>query len=139
MKKIYSVLIFVLAAFLLINCENEKIGSVPIQISTDKLNYSINENIVVELINNSDSAAKYNLCNEGIPPNIYRFEKNSWKLYWSPICIGYSYCCSQFMAGSSYKDTLNISEKGTYRIEYQFIIRPSQVFRSYFSSSIKVE
>jgi hypothetical protein len=101
------------------------------------------ETIKVEVINVSDSLAMYYKCSsvEGIPANIYKFEEKSWNIYWSPICDGYhSFCCPELIAGESYKDTMElIFDKGTYRLEYQFIVRPSHEFVSYYSNLFKVE
>jgi major membrane immunogen (membrane-anchored lipoprotein) len=143
MKKIYPVLIIISAILVLISCEKVKTSSIPIQIITDKVTYSTFENIKVELINNSDSVARYFVCSsyKGIPPNIYKLENNSWNAYWGPICNGFSsYCCAELLGGASSKDTLHIElERGIYRIEYQFIVRPSHDYKSFFSNSIKVE
>jgi len=142
MKKKFTILIFISVAFVSNSCEKGKIDSFPIQINTNKNTYSIDENIQVELINNSDSTAYYFVCSsyKGIPPNIYKLVNNSWSGYWSPICFGSSYCCAILQAGESYKDTLDIDfEKGTYRIEYLFIVRPSHDYKSYFSNSIKIK
>jgi hypothetical protein len=143
MKKIYPILTFIFAIYIFNNCEKGKSNSLPIQIITDKLNYSTTENIKIELINNSDSIAYYFNCSsyKGIAPSFYKLENNSWTGYWAPLCNGYSsYCCSKLQPGDSYHDTLNIAlEKGTFRIEYQFVIGPSHEYESFFSSSIKVE
>jgi hypothetical protein len=105
--------------------------------------YSPDENIKVELTNNSDSIASYFVCSSfrGIPPSIYKLENSSWSAYWIPQCNGYSsFCCATLQPGESYKDTLDLDlVKGTYRIEYQFIVRPSHDHKSYYSSSIMIK
>lgn len=136
-------IILALSCCLYFNCEREKADITPIQIITDKESYSVNESIKLEIINSSDSVARYFVCSSysGIPPNIYRLENNSWTGYWGPICNGYSsYCCNELQKGATYKDTISVEfEKGSYRIEYQFIVRPSHEYKSYFSKSIKIE
>jgi hypothetical protein len=143
MNKIFPILIFFSIAFLFIKCEKGQTDSYPIQINTDKETYSANEKIHIELTNNSDSIASYFVCSsfKGIPPNIYKLENNSWSGYWGPICNGFSsYCCAILQPGESYKDTLDLDlVKGTYRIEYQFIVRPSHDYKSFYSSSIKIK
>jgi len=123
------------------NSEKNKTGPTPIQIVTDKETYSLNESIKLEIINSSDSIARYFVCSsyKGIPPNIFKLENNSWTVFWSPICNGFSsYCCLEMQKNESYKDTLTFEfEKGTYRIEYQFIVRPSHEYKSYFSNVIE--
>ena len=143
MKNIFLRLIVLTIILASASCEKIKKDSTPIQIITDKETYSVNESIKLEIINSSDSIARYFVCSsyKGIPPNIYRFENNSWTGFWGPICNGFSsFCCYELQKGASYKDTLAIEfERGTYRIEYQFIVRPSHEYKSYFSNPIKFE
>ena len=141
-----SFLLKLLTPFIILTfmcCEKNKTDSAPIQIITDKETYSSNESIKLEIINSSDSIASYFVCSsyKGIPPNIYKLENDSWIGYWGPICNGYSsYCCAELQNGASYKDTLAIEfEKGTYRIEYQFIVRPGHEYKSYFSQKIEIK
>jgi hypothetical protein len=143
MKNIFLTLIVMPLILASISCEKTKKDATPIQIITDKETYSVNESIKLEIINSTDSIASYFVCSsyKGIPPNIYKFENNSWTGFWGPICNGFSsYCCAELQKGESYKDTLVVEfEKGTYRIEYQFIVRPSHEYKSYFSNSIRFE
>jgi hypothetical protein len=143
MKNIFFTLIVLSLIFAFDSCEKIRKNPTPIQIITDKETYSISESIKLEIVNSNDSIARYFVCSsfKGIPPNIYKLENNSWVGYWGPICDGYSsYCCNELQKGASYKDTLEIEfEIGTYRIEYQFIVRPSHEYKSYFSNAIKFE
>jgi hypothetical protein len=124
-------------------CEKENRSTTPIQIITDKTDYSTGEMIKVEVTNISDSLAMFYKCSsyDGIPVNIYKLEGNSWGVYWAPICDGFSsFCCLQFLAGESYNDTLDlVFNNGTYRMEYQFIVRPGNEYESFFSNSFSVE
>ena len=143
MTKVYLIFIFISAVLICTSCQKEKSATTPIQIITDKAEYSTEEIIKVELTNISDSSAMYYKCSsyDGIPVNIYKLEGNSWGVYWAPICDGYSsFCCLKFPAGESYNDTLNVLfNKGTYRLEYQFIVRPGNEYESFFSNSFTVE
>jgi len=143
MKNIFLTLIVLSLIMASSSCEKIKKDATPIKIITDKETYSVNESIKLEITNSTDSIARYFVCSsyKGIPPNIYKLENNSWTGFWGPICNGYSsYCCAELQKGASYKDTLAIEfEKGTYRIEYQFIVRPSHEYKSYFSNPIKFE
>ena len=143
MTKVYLIFIFISAVLICTSCQKEKSATTPIQIITDKAEYSTEEIIKVELTNISDSSAMYYKCSsyDGIPVNIYKLEGNSWGLYWAPICDGFSsFCCLQFLAGEIYNDTLDVElNKGTYRLEYQFIVRPGNEYESFFSNSFTVE
>ena len=143
MKKPWLCLLFLASIFVFNSCEKEENKPNNLQILTDKGSYSVGEEIIIELINNSGSLAQYFVCSSynGIPPNVYKLENNEWTGYWSPICNGYSsYCCSSIQKGNTYKDTIAISfDKGTYRIEYQLIVQPSQVYKSFFSNTIEVK
>ncbi len=143
MTKVYLVFFFISAVLICTSCEKEKGATVPIQIITDKTDYSTGEMVKVEVTNISDSLAMFYKCSsyEGIPPNIYKLEGNSWNIYWAPICDGFSsFCCLQFIAGESYNDTLDlVFNNGTYRLEYQFIVRPGNEYESFFSNSFSVE
>jgi hypothetical protein len=141
--KSYIVGFILLLSLIFPYCEQVKVNPNPIQISTDKVTYSSNEKIIIDIINRSDSIARYFVCSsyKGIPPNIYKFENNVWNAYWGPICDGFaSFCCKELQSGASYKDTLIIElEEGSYKIEYQFIIRPSHQYESFFSDPIKIK
>jgi hypothetical protein len=143
MKTIF--LLFIVLPLMMVSssCERTNRDVTPIKIITDKEIYSVNESIKLEIINSKDSIARYFVCSsyKGIPPNIYKLENSSWTFFWGPICNGYSsYCCNELQKGASYKDTLEIEfEIGTYRIEYQFIVRPNHEYKSYFSNPIKFE
>lgn len=143
MTKVYLVFVYISAVLICTSCEKEKSATVPIQIITDKTDYSTGEMIKVEVTNIYDSLAMFYKCSsyEGIPTNIYKLEGNSWSIYWAPICDGFSsFCCLQFLAGESYNDTLDlVFNNGTYRLEYQFIVRPGNEYESFFSNSFSVE
>ena len=114
----------------------------PIKIETNKTSYSKIEGIPIEIVNTSDSLAMYYKCSsyEGIPPLVYKMTNGEWSAFWGPLCDGFrSYCCPSFLAGESYKDTLHIDfSSGTYRLEYQFIVRPSHEYKSFFSNSFNI-
>ena len=141
MRTIFLTFIVLSLVMILNSCERTDRDVTPIKIITDKEIYSVNENIKLEIINCSDSIARYFICSSynGIPPNIFKLENQAWTVYWSPICNGYSsYCCNELQIDESYKDTLEVEfERGTYRIEYQFIVRPSHEYKSYFSNPIE--
>ncbi len=143
MRKLSLFISIVFFSLLITNCEKSTKQNGPIKILTDKATYSLGETIKVEVINNSDSIANYYVCSsfKGIPPNILKFDNGSWKAFWSPICNGFtSFCCLGLMTGDTYKDTLDYAlVKGTYRLEYQFIVRPSHEYKSYFSNAIEVK
>ena len=143
MKKIIPILQLISVLIAFSGCEKGKTDTSPILIMTNKGIYSVGEKIQVQLINQSDSIANYFVCSSfnGIPPNIYKLENNSWTGYWGPICNGYSsYCCATLDPRSTYKDTLDLAlTKGTYRIEYQFIVRPSHDYVSFFSNNMTVQ
>ncbi len=114
----------------------------PIKIATNKIWYSKIERIPIEIVNASDSLAMYYKCSsyEGISPNVYKLTNGEWTPYWVPLCDGFlSFCCPRLFAGESYKDTLDIDfTTGTYRLEYQFIVRPSHEYKSFFSNSFEI-
>lgn len=114
----------------------------PIKIETNKTWYTKIEPIPIEIVNTSDSLAMYYTCSsyEGIPPNVYKLTNGEWTAYWVPMCDGFmSFCCPSFFAGESYKDTLDIDfNTGTYRLEYQFIVRPGHEYKSFFSNSFDI-
>jgi hypothetical protein len=143
MKKICPFIVVIIVVLLLTSCEKEKDSTNAIQIRTDNVIYSPNQKIIIEIINCSDSIALYFVCSsyQGIPPIIYKFENNTWNGYWGPICNGFSsFCCRELQSGASYKDTLILElEEGSYKIEYQFIVRPSHQYESFFSDPIKVK
>jgi hypothetical protein len=142
MKKIIPILLLISVFIAFCGCEKGKTETGSIQIMTDKETYAVGDKIQVELVNQSDSIARYFVCSSysGIPPNIYKLENNSWTGYWGPICNGFSsYCCAALDSKATYKDTLNLAlVKGIYRIEYQFIVRPSHVYVSFFSNNMTV-
>lgn len=143
MKRNCIVLIIVIIIVFFTACEKDENTSSPIQIVTSKRHYISHENIIIEVSNVSDSVARYYICSsyEGISPLIDRLEEDSWTSYWSPICDGYiSHCCGELQAGDLYRDTLKIDfDPGYYRVEYQFIVRPSHEYESYYSNKFQVE
>lgn len=142
MKKIKFILvIIILIGF--ISCDKEKNDNQNLQISTDKLSYSSDESVYVNIANNYETELSYYVCSsyEGISPLIMKFKDNNWTGYWSPICNGYaSYCCGILESQTEYKDTLNITfEKGTYKIEYSFIVEHGEDYQSFYSNEFKIE
>ena len=142
MKKFLMVsLLFILG--LQISCEKDDDSAIPIQVVTDKIYYLPDEDVVVEVSNTSDSAARYYICSsyKTISPSVYRFENNKWTIYWSPICDGFiSRCCGELPSDSTYTDTLAIDfEPGYYRIEYMFIFGAGHEYNPYFSNQFQIE
>lgn len=126
----------------LISCDKEKNENQNLLISTDKLSYSSNEPVYVNMSNHYESELSYYVCSsyDGIPPTIWKNENNEWTGFWSPICDGFiSHCCGEFESQSNYRDTLNITfEKGTYRIEYSFIVEHGGGYQSFYSNEFTV-
>ena len=142
MKKIK----FILGSILLIgfiSCDKEKNDNQNLLINTDKLSYSSNDSVYVNITNNYETALSYYICSsyDGIPPTIWKYENDGWTGFWSPICDGFiSHCCGGFETQSKYNDTLNtIFEKGTYRIEYSLIVEHGGGYQSFYSNEFKVK
>jgi hypothetical protein len=137
---------FILALLLIIgfvSCSKEKNENHNLLISTDKLSYTSDELVYVNISNHYENGLGYYVCSsyEGIPPTIWKFENDSWVGFWSPICDGnLSYCCGVLESKSSYTDTLNIQfENGTYKIEYSFIEEDDGVYQSFYSNEFSVD
>lgn len=134
---------------LLIACENsiDNINSDgfsdTLLIQTSKIRNGQKEYIMIELTNYYDSTAYYYKCSSysGIPPVIYKSENNEWVGYWTPICNGFSsYCCLGLAKGEKYTDLMDIEfEKGTYKIEYQFIIGHGTGYQVFTSNVFYIE
>lgn len=143
MKNEYFVFMILLGIFMIISCEKEKSTVLPIQIETDRSSYPTTENVKVIVTNTSDSIVRYYHCSsyEGIPPNIYKLENNSWIVFWAPVCNGYeSFCCPELLADESFGDTLELQFiPGTYKLEYQFIVKPGHDYQSFYSDPFTVE
>ena len=122
--------------------EDEKMIQ-PIQVCTNKGQYSADEKIIVEVINLSDSAALYFKCSsyQGIPPSVFELKNNNMTAYSIPVCDGYiSHCCGLLPAGITYRDTLEIDFlPGHYIIEYSLIVHPGHEYESYFSNVFQIE
>ena len=142
MKKIKYILGLILL-IVFISCSKEKNDNQYLQISTDKLSYSSNEMVCVNIANHYKTELGYYICSsyKGVSPLILKYEDNNWIAYWSPVCNGYaSYCCGILESQNNYKDTLNITfGKGTYKIEYSFIVEHGEGYQSFFSNEFEVE
>lgn len=141
MKK--SILLTGTFLILLFGCEKEKNDNQNLKISTDKTIYSLREKVIINITNNFENALSYYICSSynGIPPSILKYENDNWAGYWEPICDGFiSHCCGEFEQQSNYMDTLNIAfEKGTYKIEYSFIVESGEGYQSFHSNEFEIE
>ena len=126
----------------LYSCKKEKNYETVI-VKTDKVTYSIEEQVQVEIINNYESVINYYICSSytGITPVIWKYENDDWTGFWSPICDGFlSHCCGEFEPYDKYEDTFNLEfEKGTYKIEYSFIVEPGEGYQSFYSNEFRIE
>ncbi len=137
---------FILGLILLIgfiSCDKEKNDNQKLLISTNKFSYSSNESVYVNIENHYETELSYYICSyyEGIPPTIWKYENNGWTGFWSPFCNGlFSYCCGEFEPKSNYSDTLNTPfEKGTYKIEYRFIVEKGGGYQSFYSNEFEID
>jgi hypothetical protein len=129
------------AILFLTTCEKDNVPRV--NVIGIKNHYSADNGIFIELSNTSDSMAYYYICSgyDGIPPVIEKLNGNNWTGYFSPLCDGYlSHCCAELPGKSSCKDTIQIEfENGTYRIGYEFIVRPGHDYESFYSKPFRIE
>ena len=141
MKK--STLLIGIIVILIFGCDKEKNENQNILISTDKLTYTSNDTVKVNITNNFETVLNYYICSyyNGIPPSILKYENDNWTSFWEPVCNGFaSYCCGEVEPQTNYNDTLNITfEKGTYRIEYSFIVEHGEGYQSFYSNEFKIE
>ncbi|WP_319590147.1 hypothetical protein [uncultured Draconibacterium sp.] len=142
MKKIKFILglIFLIGV---ISCDKEKNDNQNIQISTNKVSYSSSESVYLEISNHYDTELSYYICSsyDGIPPSIWILKDDEWTGFWGPICDGFqSHCCGALEPQTEYKDTLDITfEKGTYKIEYSFIVEHGEGYQSFYSNEFTVD
>jgi hypothetical protein len=138
-----TVLLIGVIIIALFGCDKEKNDNPNLVISTDKLIYTSKEEVKINITNNYESVLSYYICSSynGIPPSILKYENDDWTGYWGPICDGFfSHCCGEFEPNSEYDDTFNINfEKGTYKIEYSFIIEHGEGYQSFYSNEFKFE
>jgi hypothetical protein len=113
----------------------------PLQINTDKAIYQINDPIIVEVNNLTDSVAVHTWSNlHNFNPITYKYENESWTGYLAEYRIENIHCCKELLPGSKEKDTLHIDfEKGIYRIEYNFTMRPVDKNQIFYSNIFIVE
>lgn len=126
----------------LYSCEKENNNETVI-IKTDKVSYSIEEEVEVEIINNYESVIEYYICSSytGITPVIWKYENDDWTGFWSPLCDNFfSHCCGEFEPNDKYEDIFTLEfEKGTYRIEYSFIVESGEGYQSFYSNEFRIE
>jgi len=140
LKNIY--LLIPLIILMICNCKKEPSFLGPLQIRTDKEIYQLNDPIIVEVKNLTNSVAVHSWNNVyDFLPVIYKYENESWTGYWAQICHEYNcFCCKELLPGSSKKDTLLLDfEKGVYRIEYNFTMKPDHKNKIYYSNTFTVE
>lgn len=138
-KHIYLLILFMI--LMISSCKKGPSYLGPLQINTDKKIYQINDPIIVEVNNITDSVAVTITSKlHNFNPIIYKFENESWSGYWADYDLESCVCCKELLPGSREKDTLNIDfEKGVYRIEYNFTMRPVDKGRIFYSNIFKVE
>ena len=121
-------------------CDKEKND---LLISTDKISYTSDEKVIINITNNFENVLNYFFCSsyEGIPPTILKYENDDWTGFWGPICNGYaSGCCRELEPQFNYNDTLNVAfEKGTYKIEYSFIVEHGEGYQSFYSNEFNID
>ena len=124
-------------------CDKEKNETPNLLISTDKLTYTSDEKVKINITNNFENVLDYYICSSynGIPPSILKYENDDWTGFWGPICDGFiSHCCGELEPQIAYNDTFDIMfEKGTYKIEYSFIVEPGGGYQSFFSNEFTVD
>ncbi len=127
----------------LCSCDKEKNGNENLLISTDKITYTPNEKVKINITNNFENVIDYYICSsyKGIPPSILKYENDDWTGFWGPICDGFiSHCCGGLEPQIAYNDTLNVTfEKGTYKIEYSFIVEHGGGYQSFYSNEFTVD
>lgn len=141
MKNI-SKLTVIIFCFILFGCEkdnnDENIENPTLIIQTDKEIYSVNDLVAIEIIKQYEIEIEYFICSSytGIPPIIWKYEDNGWTGFWAPICDGFiSHCCGKLEAHDNYDDIFDLEfEKGTYRIEYSFIVEHGQGYQIFYSN-----
>jgi len=138
-----STFILIIIIILMISgCKKEPSYIGPLQVNTDKAIYQINDPIIVEVKNLTDSIAVHSWSNLfNFLPVIYKYENSSWTGYWAQLCNEYNcFCCKELLPGSSKKDTLLMNfDKGIYRIEYNFTMKPDNKNKIYYSNIFMVE
>lgn len=141
--KIRALFTSILICSFLFSCEEDNNDKNIVIIKTDKVSYSIDEQVKVEIINHYESVLKYYICSSytGIPPVIWKYENNDWTGYWSPNCDGFiSHCCGEFMPDIIYEDIFDLEfGKGTYKIEYSFIVEQGEGYQSFFSNEFQIK
>lgn len=139
--KVRTLLISIFICVFLFSCEEE--NNEIVKIKTDKVSYSIDEQVKVEIVNHYESVLNYYICSSytGIPPVIWKYKNNDWTGYWSPICDGFiSHCCGEFTPDNIYEDIFDLEfEKGTYKIEYSFIVEHGEGYQSFYSNEFQIE
>ena len=145
MKAQESKSIFILITLIILmisGCKKEPTYIGPLQVQTDKDIYEINDPIIIEVKNLTDSIAAHLWSNSfNFLPIIYKYENDSWTGYWAQVCNEYNcFCCKELLPGSSQKDTLQLDfEKGIYRIEYNFTMKPDSKNKIYYSNIFMIE
>lgn len=123
------------------SCKKEPSYSGPLQISTDKQVYKTNDPVIVEVTNNTDSVALYlSHRYHNIYPILYKYNNGKWSGYWADYNFENSRGNKELLPGFKVRDTLQIDfNKGIYRIEYNFIMRPNVNGKARYSNIFIVE
>ena len=94
-------------------------GSVGIKLN--KLEFSLDEPIEVNIVNKGTFLVYVHHCNYKVKPDIEKKENDIWTIYYSPICLAiYPSGITEFEAGEKIVNTFQINESGTYRIKLSY-------------------
>ncbi len=132
--------LFILTCSVLIffSCNKETPLSGSIEITTDKEVYKTGDTIIYEVNNLTNSIASYSWGSmSNFLPDLYKFEDNSWIIYWGQICNEYNcYCCNELLLESSLIDTFVFDfENGIYRMGITFTMEATAKRNIYYSNS----
>ena len=123
MKKT-TLILFVIC--ILVGCKDKLISpnnNQKINISTDKNTYNVNENIIVSIKNESQSASYFSHCNYRIGFYIEKKQNSNWTEIGNIAIV----CLAIYPSGTtilgpfqSYTDTIDESQTGTYRLKFPY-------------------
>jgi len=81
-------ILITLIIFIISGCKKEPTYLGPIQVLTNKEIYQINDPIIVEVKNLTDSIAFHSWSNLfNILPVIRKYENETWTVYWAQLCF----------------------------------------------------
>jgi len=134
-------LLISLMIMMVVSCKKGPSYLGTIQINTDKEVYQVNDPIIVDVNNLTDSVAVHSWNDlHNFVPITYKYENELWSGYLVDYRIENNHCCKELLPGSKVRDTLHIYfEKGIYRIQYYFTMRPGNRYTSFYSNIFKVQ